>query len=125
VVAVTATTLTLALIVHASRVIYADSFVTPAPDERDRTCALGIRRLHTMYEQRLASAERSIELHDLDRSLQGLRVRCEAEGPAGAVAWAAIERWRYRAETQRDLTRETLEADARRALAYQSSGTLP
>lgn len=130
--AVTATVLTGLLIWHASVVIYRDSFPSDAPPSAmalssDPDCASGIARHHDAY----TALWRSRESHDsdapvpadLDRSLAALRAVCEREGEPAADAWRHLERWRYRAEAQTSQWRESLDDDARGALAYHPPGT--
>ncbi len=125
-VAATATVITSAFVAHAALAVYHGTFTVDAPAPSGVTCGEGIRRLHDGYA-RVWEARREGRAapftEGLDRELRGLRGVCEAEGARGAEAWRHLERWRYRAESMAHLWRDTLDADAQRALAHPLSGT--
>lgn len=125
-VAVTTTLLTGWLIVHGAGAVYRDVFGVPDGPAADATCAEGIRRLHhaftTVWQSR-RSGEAIAVPPNLERDLRALRPVCEREGEAALDGWEHLARWRYRAEGQSALWRETLHHDAERALGY--AGTRP
>ena len=124
-VAVVLTLLTGAFVGRVGVVVYQDTFPLPPPDARGVDCATGLRRHHEGYRAvwELRREGRSAPAPDgLDRSLRTLRGVCEREGPDALGAWRSLERWRHRAEAMALVWRETLDDDARAALAYQPPG---
>lgn len=118
--------LTGALIVHGAGAIHRDIFSVPSGPVTDATCAAGIRRLYSAFTtvwQAQRSDEKITVPPRLERDLRALRPVCEREGEAALDGWSYLARWRYRAEGQSALWRDTLHHDAERALGY--AGTRP
>lgn len=108
---------------NAGRVVYGDTYASPPADPRDTDCSTGLRRLHDAYALAWAARRERADAPldpSLDPSLTALRHLCAREGEAAAAAHHHLERWRYRAEGVALLWRESLDDDARAALAYQS-----
>lgn len=125
-VAVVLTMLTGGFVGRVGVVVYQDTFPLPPTDSRDVDCATGLRRHHDGYRalwELRREGRPSPAPEALDRSLRALRGVCEREGPDAVGAWRSLERWRHRAEAMALVWRETLDDDARAALAYQTSGT--
>jgi hypothetical protein len=100
--------------------VYRGPTLAPAPGV---SCEAGITALHRDLEAVWAARREDPGAAldpALDARLRGLRARCEAEGPAGARAWAHLERWRYRAETQARMWHDLLAHDAQGARGYHS-----
>ncbi len=95
------------------------------PNPVDHDCRGGIRRLHGAYEeawtQARAGGDDASTLAQLDADLHGLRGLCAREGDGSAEAFEHLERWRYRAEDQVRLWRESVGDEAGRALGQSGN----
>jgi hypothetical protein len=116
--------------------VYRATLGAPPTPSRFRTCEDGVRSLYAGYARKLSPLDLEGEsirprrpvtdpatradLAAMDLALRALEPVCAGEGGEASEAWAALNRWRHRAEDNARLVEQNVTPDAERALRYQS-----